>query len=287
VNSRVRVGSAAPELSILDERHFTTAADVRRNPEYGEVVRRVEIGHLCLSPLLRTDDLLIGAGVIRTQAQGELPEEARRAFAAIAPHIRAAVRTQMAVEEQGLRLLTGALDAMSVAAFVCDVHGRVRMMTPKAETLVADGSFLRVRQGVLLPANDRETLVLHGMIAASAGSTPPPPVVVHGLSDGRPLLIEASVIPEPHAPRLSGSVLLVARVAAPDEDRVAEAARALFGLTVAEARIAALMVAGRSPQAIAEAQGVSVGTVRTHIHRIYEKAAVSSQMELVAAIPRF
>lgn len=78
--------------------------------------------------------------------------------------------------------------------------------------------------------------------------------------------------------------LLIARPPRDGEARCGEIARALYGLTPAEAAVAAKLVAGFGPQAVAERTGVSVGTVRTHIRRIFEKARVSSQLELVAAI---
>jgi len=47
--------------------------------------------------------MLIGLTVNRSRKEGEATEEVRRIIAAVAPHVRAAVRTQMALDGQGRR----------------------------------------------------------------------------------------------------------------------------------------------------------------------------------------
>lgn len=56
---------------------------------------------------------------------------------------------------------------------------------------------------------------------------------------------------------------------------------ATFGLTPAEADLAIEMARGDGRQAAARRLGVSVGTVRSHLMRIFEKTGVSRQAELV------
>nr|WP_255500862.1 helix-turn-helix transcriptional regulator [Caulobacter sp. 17J80-11] len=109
-------------------------------------------------------------------------------------------------------------------------------------------------------------------------------MVVLGDDEHDPLLLEASPIPGEHAFRFDAAALLIARSPRDAEVRSRDTARALYGLTGAEAAVAGKLVAGLGPQAVAEQTGVSVGTVRSHIRRIFEKARVNSQLELVAAI---
>ena len=54
-----------------------------------------------------------------------------------------------------------------------------------------------------------------------------------------------------------------------------------YGLTPAEGRVLAGLLDGRDPGSIAEALGIAVSTVRTHIKRLYEKTGTSRQTELV------
>ena len=80
-------------------------------------------------------------------------------------------------------------------------------------------------------------------------------------------------------------VLVIVRWPGSDPaDRASAAARALYGFTAAEAAVAAHLLNGLSPQAVAERMEVSISTVRSHIRSTFLKAGVNSQIEMLAAI---
>ena len=58
--------------------------------------------------------------------------------------------------------------------------------------------------------------------------------------------------------------------------------RDIFGLTLGEARVAALVGSGVAPKAAAERLGIAESTARTVLKRVFAKAGVSRQSELVA-----
>ena len=70
---------------------------------------------------------------------------------------------------------------------------------------------------------------------------------------------------------------------APDEPR-AEDHAAWFGLTPAEARVAALSVRALRPGEIAATIGVSINTVKTHLKVVHARLGVRSQAELVRTV---
>ena len=80
--------------------------------------------------------------------------------------------------------------------------------------------------------------------------------------------------------RARGLVLLVDACAggAPDPALV----RDILGLTLGEARVAALVGSGLAPRAAAEKLGIAESTARTVLKRVFAKAGVSRQSELVA-----
>lgn len=291
VNSRVRIGMAAPEMAVLDETAFTSAQDAARFPEYGAWLRRHDLAFACLSPLLRQDDLLVGLALMRSESQGNVTVEQRRAFATVVPHVRAAVRTQIALDARGLNLALGLLDTLSNAILICDGHGRVLALSPAAEVMATSGEILRVTRGMAAGARDADTAALRTAIAAAAASTgglrpPPRPVVLRDARGDRPTLAEVCAAPGDYALRFGAAALVVIRPPRQEEARLVAATRSLFHLTRAEAEVAAKLAAGMGPQAIAEANGVAVGTVRTHVRRIFEKCGVRSQLELVALLAR-
>jgi DNA-binding CsgD family transcriptional regulator len=60
----------------------------------------------------------------------------------------------------------------------------------------------------------------------------------------------------------------------------------VFGLTRGEARLASQMLCGKSLQDIAEASGVSIGTVRSQAKAVLTKTDTHRQAELVALLTR-
>lgn len=61
----------------------------------------------------------------------------------------------------------------------------------------------------------------------------------------------------------------------------------IFGLTPAEAIIVKQLIAGARADVIANDLGISLGTVRTHIRRIYAKMNVQSREQLFSAVSPF
>ena len=105
INSRVRIGLQAAELEVLDETAFTTAADMRLNPEYAGWIRTWDMHNCCLTNLVKAPDRHAGLALLRSERQGNVDDEQKRAFAVLARQARVAVRTRMALESQGAQLL--------------------------------------------------------------------------------------------------------------------------------------------------------------------------------------
>lgn len=287
INSRVRIGMRAAELEVLDESAFTTATDMRLSPEYADWIRTYDMHHTCLTNLVKEPERNAGLALLRSEQQGNVSSEQKRAFALLAAHARGAVRTQMALEAQGAQLLAGALEAVRATAFFCDAGGRVRGMTASAEALLTDGDVLRLRKGRLTTAceADRHGLEL-ALAAALTGGPPAYAVAARRLHGDERLFIEAAPLPSSSAPGFGPRALIIVHGPSGDEKRVAVAAGSLYGLSASEAAIAAQLAAGRSPAAIAHERRVSLGTVRTQVRRIYEKVGVASQLELAARMPK-
>jgi DNA-binding CsgD family transcriptional regulator len=62
--------------------------------------------------------------------------------------------------------------------------------------------------------------------------------------------------------------------------------REAFGLTRAEAEVAARAGQGEEVARIAEALGITQGTTRLHLHRVFEKTGVHRQAELALVLAR-
>ena len=72
----------------------------------------------------------------------------------------------------------------------------------------------------------------------------------------------------------------------PDEPADPAVVRDVLGLTLGEARVAALIGAGISPREAAEKLGIAEETARTALKRVFAKTGVSRQSELAALLTK-
>lgn len=288
-NPRVKAGFAAPALQVLAEADFLTPDEHKHHPHYREFACPWDIPFICLTVLERTENLLIGLSVVRSERDGHINSEQRRAFASIAPHVRAAVRTQMALENKGPALLAGALEALSIAAFVCDGTGSVRAMTPSAEALAGDGRTLRLKQGRLQAQSHEATRALENAIGAATKGLvrPAHPVMKTVLirSEQAPLVLEVVSLPRRECEfGFPVRALVVVRGPRNTQARKMAILQTAYRLTPAEVEIALQIADGRTAEAIAASRGVAIGTVRSQLKAIFPKLGVTRQLELVASV---
>jgi DNA-binding CsgD family transcriptional regulator len=292
INPRVRAGMNAPLLEVLAENDFISPDDYKCDPHYQEFVVPHDVPYICLSTLERTPGMLTGLAVVRNGRQGHISEAERAVFSSLAPHVRAAVRTQAALEGNGAALLAGAMEALSMPAFVCDRTGTVREFTPAAEQLATANRGLQVKEGRLRTALASETKELEDAIAAAAiGRVRPGAplmrtvIVRSGEHDLAPLVLDVISLP-PQATEFSfmPRVLVVARGSKAGDERKAALLQAAYGMTGAESDIALQLCSGKTPESIAAARKVAVGTVRAQIKALLAKAGAKRQIELVARL---
>jgi len=289
INPYVRVGSQARELEVLSSGQFISAEERRNGFFMNEHAVPWGLEYCCLTPLVKQAGMLVGLAVLRSGRQGEISEHQRAVFASIAPHVRAAVRMQMALEHQGAAIMANALESLSLAVFICDQLGTVRSMTPAAEKIVSQGTGLRLRQARLHANDPAETRALTDAIAVAAAGMRRPGNPLFGTvplrSGPSPLVLE--VVPVP--PRecnfgFEPRVLVVVRGTQPDTTRLRGLLQLLHGLTDAESDVAVHLTNGLAPEAVAAARHTSVGTVRAQIRSLYAKLGVSRQSELVSRL---
>jgi DNA-binding CsgD family transcriptional regulator len=290
INPFVRAGSQIPVLKVLASADFVTPEERRSGLFLADFCRRHDTPHICLSPLIKEGGMLVGLAVIRSASQGEIDARQRAVFTTLAPHMRAAVKTQMALEHQGALLVAGAMEALSMAVFVCDRLGTVKAMTPAAEALVSKGDALRLRSGRMKGAHAAETHRLTEAIdkAADVVIRPGGPrcstVLMRG-NAAQPLALD--VVPLPKRDFAFGfepRVLVMMRASESNAARTLLLLQSAYHLTAAEADVALRLSNGQRPENIAATRGVSLGTVRVQIRTIFTKLDVHRQSELVARV---
>lgn len=174
-----------------------------------------------------------------------------------------------------------------------DRHGAVRWASPAAEPLLA-GDGLRLAGGELRAARaiDQQALTAAIRSAATAmtegghGGT----VSITRPSGRRPLIARVAPLPRPPSLFSAFAPSVLVRLVDPDQAAPDDAPAIwakLFGLTPAEARLAsALMASHDGLKDAAEELGIAYATARVHLARIFDKAGVRTQAQLIRLLTR-
>jgi DNA-binding CsgD family transcriptional regulator len=294
INPRVKAGMTSPVLKVMAECDFLSPDEHAAHPHYQEFARPWDIPYICLATLERQNDLLIGLAVLRSEREGHINREQRAVFASLASHVRAAVRMQIALEGNGATLVRGALETLSIPAFVCGRNGAVHALTTSAEEILRGQHGLSLRNRFLHAIRDGEDKALNDAILKAAGGLiqPDAPVIttvmVHGADEAAPIVLDVMPLPSvalefSSAPR----VVVVARGSRGDDARRAAILQGVYGFTSAETDIAFQLARGQSTEAIAQQRKVAIGTVRAQIKSMLAKLGVGRQVELVARLNEY
>ena len=179
-----------------------------------------------------------------------------------------------------------ALDQVAAGVIVTDAKGRVVEMNRAAENVLRREDGLLVRQGRLCAQRifDHEKLARAIAVAANANTAAAVARMLAGRRGGRvgyiltvaPLGVELAVYERPLA------MILFADPDArtPSERELAE----FFGLSRAESRLTAALLAGKKLREVAADSGVQITTVRTQLSSVLRKVGVSRQTELIRVL---
>jgi DNA-binding CsgD family transcriptional regulator len=185
-----------------------------------------------------------------------------------------------------------ALDLASRLPFgvvLTDGHARVRHMNHRAAMLIAGQRGLRMIDGRIMAASPPVDAKLQMAIARAHGTgrersgsqfAAPVPGMHRAIH-----MVVTSMLSGAEPGEAGEETAVVLFLFGPDQVAIdAKVLAAIYGLTSAEARVAARMVAGERPARIGAAIGSTLNTVRTHVRRVFTKSGCRSQAEFVLAV---
>ena len=232
--------------------------------------------------------------LLRGRAEGPFEADELEGLALLAPHIRRAleISNRLGRAETRVRAGTAALDALAFGCLVVDAEARPVEWNLAAREIVADGDGLRLRGECLSAARPVETGRLHGLVrgacltAGGRGLGAGGALAVPRPSGRKPLNLLVVPFRGGSEPGRAGRPAAIVFVTDPERQSRAGAGSlaGLFGLTPAEARIAAALLDGDSVEAAARRLHLSVHTVRNHLKSVFSKTGTARQSELVRAM---
>lgn len=267
-----------------------------RSEFFNDWAKELDIHHGASGTVWQFEGQTVQMFFQRTGGQGHFRRHETEAFNALVPHIRRTLRLEAILHQQKLKQDCLEASGCFNAFLLLDANQRVvHVSEPAWRYLRANPQLHLAGQRLRLADGQAEQKLRHLLGASFVAGASRAPVTggVIGLprEHQSPLLLQ--VLPlHPDADR--GLLPLPAHSAiflldgdeqlGFDEGKLAE----MLDLTLAEARIAALIAAGNSATEIAGIRRVSLHTVRSQIKSIFLKTEVSTQAQLtrlVTALP--
>lgn len=197
--------------------------------------------------------------------------------------------------ESSLGALRALFDALGPALLLTDGGGRPLFVNRRAARILALNDGLAIGPSGLAADSARATRALRAAITgAAAGSAPSSPQspLSSRLSVARPSLQPpwlVSILPiAPDGVSSRTGCAAVTITASDEQTRIDSLSVAdYFLLTPREADVAALLASGCSSREAARTLHIRIGTVRTHLKRLFEKTGTRSQTALALRLQAF
>lgn len=221
----------------------------------------------------------------RSKEAGSVTQEEAARLSAFMPY---ANRTLMLAHEMRHARVQGAADLAGIAGIpliVLDHRGQVLAVNPHAENLFTRCFGVREnRLWALHPESQSRLEALAQSTSQKGGPGMASNFVVQRKNAG-PILIKPTPLRGLGLDALPGARMLLTLVDSKRRQSIStDDLRDLFGLTIAEAEVAAILASGKNVQEVAELRGVAIGTVRAQIRHLFEKMEVNRISELVGIV---
>jgi DNA-binding CsgD family transcriptional regulator len=280
---------------VITDRDLLTPEEMETDPFYSDFLRRHGLKYFAAATVSPDPHIEVALSVQRAIGRPEYSEDELKVLEQLAPHVETSLRLSIhLMDAQAMNSGMGtAMARIGIGVFALDSMGRVVSSNAASQALLGDGlNIVNDRLVLANPAASAEAMAairnaLDGDRIILAQETKP--ILVHRQHASRPLALYVLPIP---AKSSGNSFLIRARAIVllmnPTADGVPDPTliRDVLGVTLGEARIAALVGSGLSPKEAAERLGIAEETARSVLKRVFSKVGVSRQSELAAMMAR-
>ncbi len=285
INVRVRASLTDQPFVIRSESDYRAVGPGAGFDFYRELCDAYDIPNGCQTKLLDGNEGFIGLALNRTRSDGETDADDRALFAAIAPHVRTAVKMQLALEDRGSALLSGALEHVGLPIFICNEAGQVKGKTSEAEALLSAGRFRLLDGRIGLPHPRDDAALLQALARRHRQPIECDALIVRSHGTQMPMIVDICRLPaQPLRLHNASQLLVIVRSGGRWHKAAPGLLRTVFGLSAAETAVALTLVSGNTREQIAAARGTSIQTVKAQLKSIFAKLGVTREAELVAML---
>ncbi|MFG1479118.1 helix-turn-helix transcriptional regulator [Xanthobacter sp. V4C-4] len=286
-----RVGDVYCDHDIIGDKRATDL------PFYSQFLPRVGLGWQMAAVIQADLGVPTGLVVQRAKPKGPYATAEMDTLQLVSRHLEQSLRisSKFAAASAAEGSAAAALDTMDHAAFVLDGQQRPVIVNQPAQHLM--GRYFTHDEGRLVPARRHEQEAFSAVVRNAHAADPqasgaPQPTTISDPQGGGPLVVWTLPVVGASANHLGitqpdAHVLVLAQPL--EQDRVIDPGvlRNVFELTLGEARLAALLGAGQSLKDAASQLGITEGTARVVLKRVFQKLDVGRQAELVSKLAMF
>lgn len=277
------------EQDVLCDYDVVTQEEIETHPIYTEFLPSLGIGWFGAASVAPEAAVSLMVSVQRSRTKPPFTREELAVVHELAQHVEKSFRLSLRLfEAEALNLsLSEALRQADFGVIAVDAAARVVFANDKARSALG----CEPEELLRLPS-ERARAALQFAIESYDSGAPRAslkPLILEQAPPRPPLVAYCFPASRAHAADImltrARAMILIAGSGA-DEPADPALLRDMLGLTLGEARVAALISRGMAPKAVAERLGIAESTARTVLKRVFSKIGVSRQSELAALLNR-
>ena len=280
-----------PNQAIVHDGLVITEREKDRHPYYDWHRRFSETRFRIVGQVRPAANVQAGVALHRTRKAGRFEPGDIEKFALLHRHLERALTIGFRLGTLGAmqQSTTELLDRNSVAIVLLDERQRIVYTNRGAEALRLIDDGVRLTANGIVAAHKPDHDRLQSLIAQVLAGIRSPGGAVGGAmrvqrpSGKRPYVILVTPVSKNYPALCTSRAAVCLLITDPEGERTLphRCLQAAFGLTEAEARLAALLAAGKELRCAAEKLGITYGTARVRLAEIFQKTETCRQGELI------
>lgn len=280
-----------PKGQVYLESDLISPDEIKSSPIYNELLPRYDLGTVMVADL-PARSLTAFFSILSEIALRRFDRRNVREFHRFLPHLARAIEIQARLHqmEDTLNSSHEALESLAIGIVLIDGQGRVGFANRKALRLASNSGMGIGRAGVVAPPGSPRTRLeslVSGALRTARGDGEMAGGVLRVPAATGSIVLQVVPLPRSGDAQRTGAwrgveAMIILGSATDPDPPPTRPLRELYGLTPAEADLAARLLQGQNVEEIAAGRSVSVHTVRVQLKAVLSKAEVSRQAEFVA-----
>ncbi|HEY3456992.1 MAG TPA: helix-turn-helix transcriptional regulator [Bryobacteraceae bacterium] len=287
VNLHARKISTTEFETVSSSQNYIAESELLQSEYYNDFLKRYELFHLLAGFVAGDAKQSISMYSFRSLRAGPFSNESFQLLQLLIPHFQNAAKlhSRLGAMHAGIE----SLNTLSAAVFAVNVEGQILHMNDSACRIVEANDGLTAPLAKIMTWSRGEHIELLAAIhnasraAMGNGLKAEGTLSIHRPSGKRPYAVRVRPIRSSRllgGTQTSGAVVFIVDPESADQVDPDVFIRS-FGLTQAEAKVAIILMNGKSLEECAAELKISMNTARTHLKRTLSKTGTQRQAELV------